>query len=238
MTPAALALPAHVTQHRYATASEAASALAELAARTLTTAIDARGSAHLYVSGGRSPVPFLEALSRQPLAWQHVTVGLVDERCVPADDDASNARLVRTHLLQNAAHAALFEPLYESGLDAETAAQRADTRLAIGPRPDLVVLGMGDDGHTASLFPGAPGTAAGLDPRGTRSVVATHPQTVPHARLSLTLPALRRARTLALAIQGEVKRHRLESAVGAAPETLPIAAMLDADLPLQLFFNP
>jgi 6-phosphogluconolactonase len=237
--PAALALPPSLAQHPAAAAEASAVALAAFIADALEHALRARAQASLLVSGGRSPVPFFAALSRHALDWPRVTIGLVDERCVPPDSDASNARLIHEHLLQDRAANAHFVPLYEAGLGPEAAAAHAERMLATMPTPfDAVVLGMGDDGHTASLFPDAPGTAAGLDPRATRRVVATYPASAPHARLSLTVRALLDSRVLALAIAGTGKCRVLEAAADADPARLPIAAFVQQTrVPLHVFFS-
>jgi 6-phosphogluconolactonase len=237
--PAALALPPSLAQHPAADAQASAVALAAFIAGTLEHALQSRAQASLLLSGGRSPVPMFAALSRYPLDWSRVTIGLVDERCVPPDSEASNARLVREHLLQHRAAAARFVPLYESGLDPEAAAAHAERTLDAFTTPfDAVVLGMGDDGHTASLFPGAAGTAVGLDPQQVRRVVATYPTSAPHARLSLTLRALLASRVLTLAISGAEKCRVLEAAADADPAHLPIAAFVQqTQVPLHVFFS-
>ncbi|MFT4046338.1 MAG: 6-phosphogluconolactonase [Solimonas sp.] len=238
--PAPLALPAQVVQHLAPDAGASALALADFVAETLRAALRERGRATLLVSGGRSPIAFFHALSQRELAWADVTIGLVDERAVPRTHADSNARLLAEHLLQNVAAAARFVPLYVEAGDLEQAALAADARIAtLLPSPfDVVVLGMGDDGHTASLFPGAAGTAAALDPAQPHRVVATQPTTAPHARLTLTRRALLDARILLLAISGERKRSVLESAAAGGADTLPIAAFVQQDaVPLQLFYS-
>jgi 6-phosphogluconolactonase len=238
-TPAPLALPAHVIQHLAPDTGAAALALADAVAGALDAALRERGRATLLVSGGRSPIAFFTALSQRALDWGKVTISLVDERAVPRTHADSNARLLAEHLLQQAAAAAHFVPLYAEAADLEQAVRDADARVATLPTPfDVVVLGMGDDGHTASLFPGAPGTAAGLDPAQPRRVVATQPVAAPHARLTLTRRALLDSRALMLAISGERKRAVLERAATSTPEQLPIAAFVQQDaVPLQLFYS-
>ncbi|HEY9546206.1 MAG TPA: 6-phosphogluconolactonase [Solimonas sp.] len=236
---AALALPRAVQQHLADNVNDSAESLANFIAEALVCALEAREQASLLVSGGRSPIAFFAALSRHALDWSRVTIGLVDERCVPPDSDASNAKLVREHLLQNEAAAAHFVPLYEAGFTPEAAALRADRALAALSTPfDAVVLGMGDDGHTASLFPDARGTAAGFDPQRPQRVVAIWPETAPHARLSLSVRALLDSRVLALAISGADKRRVLEAAARASPSQLPIAAFVQQTrVPLHVFFH-
>ncbi|NGY04285.1 6-phosphogluconolactonase [Solimonas terrae] len=235
----ALKLPAAVHQHLSDDAAPGADALADFIAEQLRIALAARAKASLLVSGGRSPLAFFASLSQRELDWPRVTISLADERCVPGDDDASNARLVREHLLRGRAATARFVALYVDGLAPEAAAREAEARLATIATPfDAVVLGMGDDGHTASLFADADGSAAGLDPQQSRRVLATYPRSAPHARLSLSLRALLDSRLLALAISGERKRQVIEAAVDAAPARLPIAALLQqTQVPLHLFFN-
>lgn len=140
-------------------------ALANAVSGVLRASLAARGAsadatcqtahATLAVSGGTSPKPFLQTLSREPLDWAHIDVTLVDDRWVPETDSASNAQLVRDTLLQNAVVGAYFLPLVDVSkpLEAHVAALNADSRRRL---PDVVVLGMGEDGHTASIFADAP----------------------------------------------------------------------------------
>eukprot|EP01041_Mallomonas_annulata_P019505 gene19505-38883_t len=136
---------------------------------------------------------------------QGVTVLLVDERCVPHDHADSNTALVRQHLLKDQAAAATFVPFFDTLPDTLYVptlirlVDAASRRLATQPWPmDMAVLGMGDDGHTASLFPGAPGLNQALYSSG--PVAWVRPATAPHARLTLTLPALLATREIALSI--------------------------------------
>ncbi len=178
-------------------AEEAALALALQVSEDLRQALaqgEADERALLLVSGGRSPLPFFAALARQPLAWERIDVSLVDERSVPDSHPDSNAALVRAHLLQGPAGAARFLPLMaavatatDPWLWARRSAQVANASPALA-RPAAIVLGLGADGHTASLFVDAPqwqdaSTTA-------RRYVALQPARAPHARVSLSLRAL------------------------------------------------
>ena len=183
----------------------------------------------LALSGGRSPIPLLHALARQPWPWDRVDVTLVDERVVAPDHADSNARLLREHLLLDAASAARFLPLVEAqwlGLPPQALRDQAERRLQpVLHQPLAVVLGMGADGHTASLFAQAreyetacrsEAWLAWLDPR-------PH---APHARLSLTLHALRAASLRLLSIAGHDKHAVLEQALATPDAALPISLLL------------
>src|SRR5690606_17518849 len=128
--------------------------------------------ASLALSGGNTPKRFLQALSLQSLDWRDVIVTLVDERWVPESNERSNARLLRASLLQGLAAEARFLPLYRDTPEPEQALPEIERDLAALPSPfDAVVLGMGNDGHTASFFPGGDRLAEALDPTATASVL-------------------------------------------------------------------
>jgi 6-phosphogluconolactonase len=219
-------------EHACNSAAELAWQLADTIAQRLQLAINLRGHAVLAVSGGKSPIALFEALRVLPLEWQRVTVLLVDERCVPHDHADSNTALVRQHLLQDAAAAATFVPFFDTLPDTldEPALIRlvdaANRRLATQPWPmDMAVLGMGDDGHTASLFPGAPGLNQALYSSG--PVAWVRPATAPHARLTLTLPALLATREIAMSISGASKLAVFQQARLGADESLPVSLILN-----------
>lgn len=202
----------------------AAALLAEQVAATLRDAVQARGAASLLVPGGRTPVPFFRELRRHDIAWRHIAISLTDERWVPADHADSNARLVRTELLADAAEVATFVPLHNAAPTAALGAAESWRGLALLPRPfDVVVLGMGDDGHFASLFPHSPGLDAALDPDAAPGCIAMRAPAAPEDRISLNLAALADARQLYLFITGERKRVLVAPAAVADP--LPINAL-------------
>ena len=140
-------------------------ALADQIAASLKTAIAARGLASLVVSGGKSPIKLFEMLRTQELDWSRVCIALADERWVDPADPASNEKLVRDVLLKGSAAAARFLGLKNGAPTPDMGAVSAWETFARVPRPfDAVVLGMGDDGHTASLFPGSPNLLSALNP--------------------------------------------------------------------------
>nr|WP_284506486.1 6-phosphogluconolactonase [Caballeronia sp. GAWG1-5s-s] len=192
----------------------AASLAARGAASADASAAASGQSAHatLAVSGGTSPRPFLQTLSHEPLAWAHIDVTLVDDRWVPETDSASNARLVRETLLQDAGAAAYFLPLVDTSatLDAHVAALNADARRRL---PDVAVLGMGEDGHTASIFADAPEWDFAISTQD--RFVAVHPGNAPHARVSLSMSALKQVKQLFLFISGQKKLDVLNAALAA-----------------------
>lgn len=206
-----------------------AQALAETVADDLRAAIAIRGVASLALSGGNTPKRFMQALSGQALAWEHVAVTLVDERWVPESHARSNARLLRENLLQGAASVARLLPLHRDVPEPEDALAAIEHDLAALPSPfDAVVLGMGDDGHTASFFPGGDRLAEALDPAGLPRVLPMRAPGAGEPRITLALPVLLAARHLYLHIEGAGKRVVLERALSAdgAGEELPIRSLL------------
>jgi 6-phosphogluconolactonase len=198
----------------------------------LRKAVEERGQAVLAVSGGKSPIPLFEALSALELPWDRVTVTLVDERFLPTDHPDSNEGLVRRHLLQRAAAAAPFVGLRDGvkAASLEAAASIADRAVAMLPQPfDVIVLGMGEDGHTASWLPDGDRLGAALDMQGERMVIpmiAASAAATPQ-RLTLTLPVVAEAPLVLLPVQGQGKLATLERAMQPGPvEELPVRAAL------------
>lgn len=209
-----------------ADSAELARGLAERVATELDAALKSRGRALLAVSGGTTPKRFFAELSKADIDWAKVEITLADERFVPEDDERSNARLLQQHLLVNRAKAARLLRLWLDGHDAETAAlahaHEFEARLPF----DVLVLGMGADGHTASLFPGGDNLAHALDPACPRPLLSMHAPGAAEPRISFTLPALVSARHLHLHIEGAAKQAVLREAI--ARGELPIARVLSA----------
>jgi 6-phosphogluconolactonase len=226
---------------RYPDAATLADRLAADIAATLSQAIAQRGLASLVVSGGNSPVKLFRALSTRPLDWGRVCVALADERWVDPTAAGSNEKLVRDNLLRDAAAAARFTGLKNAAPSPDLGAAAAWETFAAVPRPfDITVLGMGDDGHTASLFPHSPNLPSALDPRAPAGCVAMRAPTEPHARLSLNLSALLGSRRLYVFILGDAKLRTFTTASGPGPvEEMPVRAVLRQDhTPVEVVWAP
>ncbi|MBI2381275.1 MAG: 6-phosphogluconolactonase [Gammaproteobacteria bacterium] len=192
------------TETRYADGAELAQALAGEIAEVLRAAIDRRGQALLVLSGGRTPEALYRALSCRDLPWERVVVSLADERWLHPEDPESNENLVRRTLLQGPASAARLVGLKTAATTPELGLAEVNGRLADLPWPiDALVLGMGEDGHTASLFPDAPELPQAL--ASALPAAALTPAAAPHGRISLTPATLRAARASWLVLSGTGK---------------------------------
>lgn len=180
----------------------------------------------LAVPGGTTPGPIFDNLCAADLDWDRVRVLPTDERCVPAESDRSNERLIRERLLTNRAAAAEFVPLFIPGKSPEDILPEIEALIAPVLPLSVLVLGMGDDMHTASLFPGMAGLDAALDGDAPPLAVA-RPQSQSEPRITLTAPVLNGALSKHLVIFGPKKRDALERAMSLPPEEAPIAAVLD-----------
>jgi 6-phosphogluconolactonase len=226
------------TLHTFDDGVALAETLAVFVASALAARIACNGTASLAVSGGRTPIRFFEALSLQPLDWSAVSITLVDERWVGEGSERSNARLVRAHLLQGRARAARFVPLVNDANTPEAGLAAVDAALDVLTWPlACVVLGMGEDGHTASFFSDGDRLASALDPDGTRRLETMRAPGAGEPRITLTLPALLTADRLALHIEGTSKRPVLNAALGDGATTdMPVRAVLRSPRCLEIFW--
>ena len=227
--------------HSFPDPSALAESLAKTIADDLRAALTTRGVASLALSGGNTPKRFLQVLSLQVLPWQNVIVTLVDERWVPESNERSNARLLRENLLHGEAAQARFLPLYRDTPEPEPALPGIERDLAALPSPfDALVLGMGNDGHTASFFPGGDRLAEALDPTTTASVLPMRAPDAGEPRITLTLPPILSARHLYLHIEGAAKHRVLEDAISGngAGAGYPMRNVLrHATSPVQVFYS-
>jgi 6-phosphogluconolactonase len=232
---------ANVELKRFGSAHALESEVASDIAAQLALAITARGQAGLLVSGGHSPAGLFEQLRTQPIDWDRVSIALVDERWVEPTDPGSNERFLRETLLRDAAAAARFCGLKNPAPSPDLGAAAAWHASARIPRPvDVTVLGMGDDGHTASLFPGSPNLKSALDLETPEGYVGLWSSSAPHARLSLNLRALLDSRRILIFLLGEAKLRTYAAACGPGPvEAMPVRAILRQQrVPVEVVWAP
>ena len=223
-----------------ADADELAERLSAAVTENLAQTIEAHGRASLVVSGGSTPLPFFKKIAKAELDWSVIDVTLADERWVPEGHADSNASFVKEHFLVGAASAANFYSLYRDGDAFASIADIGKSLEAMIQPFSVVILGMGGDGHTASLFPNTEGLDAALD-LDTEAVLAVlKPASQSQTRITLTRAALLRSRYRYLHITGEQKRDVLEKTLYATDnERLPIAAFFEKHLPpISVYWAP
>ena len=193
----------------------------------LTAAIKERGQATLFVSGGRSPIALFQQLSHVDLDWSNVVISLVDDRWVDDKHESSNELLVNTHLLKNKASAATFIGLVGQEQSAFDGAENAAARIADIKEIDALILGMGEDGHTASIFPCSEQVDAAMAADNQQRLIATQPTTAPFERISLTLNEILAAKQVYLPLSGSGKVSVFEQARALDDvKQMPIAAVI------------
>ncbi|MDD2357389.1 MAG: 6-phosphogluconolactonase [Thiovulaceae bacterium] len=190
--------------HKFINDDELALKLALAIAEDLSCTIKEKGSATLLVSGGITPLKLFSALSFIELEWEHVRIGLCDERWISPSHNESNEKLIRETLLQNYALKATFVGMYIKGCDAVNAEAECSQKIRSSLYPfDVIVLGMGNDAHTASLFPN--NTSLSEAYTTDEICIAMEPTTAPHTRMSLTLKAILSSSRIYLHFQGDSK---------------------------------
>ena len=206
----------------FSSREEASRESARLIASALRSRLAAPGPASLVVSGGSSPARCFELLSQEDLAWSRVRVALTDERCVPVNHEASNEGMLRQRLLVHRAANAAFVPT-DAGA------------LAALERPlDVALVGMGEDGHFASIFPDNPALATLLDPDNMTEVVDITTASSEYRRCTVSLSFLLQSRVILLLAFGEAKRQLM-----MAPGKLPVAALLQqTQVPVTIHWAP
>ncbi len=225
----------------YDSAEELAEAVAGDIGFIIESALDARGSSLIALPGGDTAKPIYQALAAKKLPWKQVTIVPTDERLVPMDDARSNVRAIAQAFLPAGARVI---PITGDIADYRLAGNSADARLQDLPwPPDLVWLGVGEDGHTASLFTG-PDLQDALDAPKARRAVGVMPDPMPAdaavARVTLTRAAILSARTVLITVTGDDKREMLEGAIEDGQSSkLPIGRVLaEADQPIDIHWAP
>ena len=224
----------HESNDRESLANDLSQSIGQL----ISQSINQDGRASLAVSGGRTPVLVFEALSELNLDWSKVDLALVDERWVDASHQDSNELLVRQHLIKNKASKVNFVPIKnntKSAKDGQILCQQSFQKIK---QPfDVVVLGMGTDGHTASLFPCAEELNDAMNPNNSEGYVMTSPTTALYERISLTYKAISSAKNIILHLNGSHKLKVLELAMTHKnAEKMPIYAFLEETL--SIYWSP
>ena len=225
----------------YDSVGELADAVAGDVGFIIDSAVDARGSSLIAVPGGTTGPKIFPKLAAQSLPWKKVAIIPTDDRLVPMDDERSNVRAIAKTFLPLGARVV---PIAADIADYRLAGNSADARLQDLPwPPDLVWLGVGKDGHTASIFPG-PDMQDALDAPKTRRAVGVMPDPLPKdapvARVTLTRAAILSARTILITITGDDKRELLEQAIADGQSSkLPIGRVLaEAEQPIDIHWCP
>jgi len=235
-----------LTEKLFDSRAEMLTALQEECLTALRTAIDERGEASFMVSGGSSPEALYKSLSTADLAWESVYVALVDERWVDFDHDKSNEAFVTRTLMQNNAAQANLVGMKNSATTAREGLADCENAYQQLAQPfDITILGMGSDGHTASLFPHAEGLTEALNPDSETlcAAITAHPSEVTGAiteRMTLNLSGLLRSRSLLLLLTGEEKLNVFrEAQAGKDVNAMPVRAVLQQQqVPVILYWAP
>ena len=221
----------------YDTVDEMAEAVAGDIGFIIESALDARGEALIAVPGGKTPLPIYEKLARAKLNWKKVTIIPTDDRLVPLTDDKSNIRAIAQAFLPTGAR--VF-PITSDIADYKLAGNSANAKLSELKFPlDLAWIGVGSDGHTASIFPGPDLEDALNAPKGRHAVGVMPdplPPEAPVARVTLTRSAILSARTVLITVTGDEKKALLEQAIEDGHSSkLPIGMVLsEAEQPIDI----
>ncbi|MGB5246258.1 MAG: 6-phosphogluconolactonase [Woeseia sp.] len=228
-----------ISEFFFASRGEASAAAASRLHDALASALSQQDKASIVLSGGSTPADTFKRLSQMPLAWDRVTVTLSDERWVPADHEDSNTRMLRNTLLTHQAQHAATLNLFRDGVDVAAALPQLEADFCALPLPFAsVLLGMGEDGHFASLFPDFAGLRDALNLQSDAAFVPVSTAASPHPRISMTLSALLKSHEVILLIFGAAKRRVYEDAK-AGVNTLPIATLLaQTHVPLRVIWAP
>ncbi|BBN81184.1 6-phosphogluconolactonase [Pseudoalteromonas sp. A25] len=234
---------ANLTEYFFDSKSEMTEKLSTLLETNLVAGINEKGSAVLMVSGGSSPAPAYKHLSSLPLQWDKISVAMVDERWVDANHEKSNEAFIKETLLQNHASNAHFVTMKNSSQTAIEGQAECEAAYKKLGQADVTILGMGPDGHTASLFPHADGLEQGLKTSDTVCAINAKRSEVTGTiteRMTLTLSGIANSKQVILLISGEEKRAVYEQAKQSGSEfDIPLRAIINhPDINLTVFWCP
>ena len=215
--------------HAFSTQDDLIAALSQSITQELQKSINEKGKASMLVSGGSTPKPLFEKLRETSLDWGKVSIGLCDERWLSSTHKESNENLVKTHLLQAKASKATFIGMYIEGTDSQDAEILCEKKMKEALFPfDVLILGMGSDAHTASLFPENVKLEKAFDLNNEALCIAIEPTTAPYMRMSLTRQAILSAAHIYLHFEGLEKLAVYEEAiVGEDMYKMPIRSVLN-----------
>ncbi len=217
--------------HAFSAQDDLIAALSQSIAQALEDAIEAKGKASLLVSGGSTPKPLFQKLSETSLDWEKVSIGLCDERWISSTHEESNENLVETHLLQAKASKATFISMYIEGTESQDAEILCEKKMKEALFPfDVLILGIGSDAHTASLFPENVKLEKAFDLNSEALCIAIEPATAPYMRMSLTRQAILSAAHIYLHFEGLEKLTVYEEAIaGEDMYKMPIRSVLNQE---------
>jgi 6-phosphogluconolactonase len=235
-----------LTERLFENRQDMVAALEAECVAALTKAVEERGEATFMVSGGSTPEPLYKSLSNQNLPWESIYVALVDERWVDFEHDKSNEAFTVKHLIQNKAAATNLVGMKNTAATAQEGLADCEAAYQQLAQPfDVTILGMGSDGHTASLFPHANGLDAALNPDSPElcAAIIAHQSEVTGAiteRMTLSLAGLLKSKVLVLLITGQEKLDVLRKAqAGTDVKEMPIRAVLQQDrVPVVIYWAP
>lgn len=226
----------------FETREELANQLAIDVQRALNDMLNTADRATLAVSGGRSPRMFFDSLSKKQLPWERVTISPADERFVPEDNDRSNAKLIRERLIKEEAKLARFESFYRPDVNLEELEVVLNSEALHYLPPAVCILGMGLDGHTASLFPEGDRLNFALDKKTETNILTLRAPGALEPRITLTLSAILKASFLALHIEGHEKLNVLKKATemndSNSSEQMPIGCFFSARPSIPVYWAP
>lgn len=229
----------NISDHLFENREQLAVNLADDIIARLKNAIDEKGQALLAVSGGSTPKLLFQELSTRALSWDKITVVLVDERYVSPDDPRSNEKLVRENLAKGEASTVNILGFWMDGYAIHDAMNALDNKFQ-NMDIDVVILGMGLDGHTASFFPDGNNLADAINPACSKAILDMEAEGAGEPRLTITLPQIMKAHFHVLHIEGDEKHEVLQQAMSEKTEKiLPIRSVVEAvKMPMHLYWAP